>query len=424
MRILIEQGSHPLGNMGDVAMLQVMVTRLSHLWPDAVFEIFTTAPDKLTNFCYGAYPLYPSGHDIWSRPLYKQLYQYVPSSVAQYLSKFEWKLRYLSPSLVKSIIQFNLKEQQTETKSFNSLLETVSSADLVIASGGGYITDVFEEKATTVLSFLGLATALGKSTIMLGQGLGPLENTKLRLLAKAVLPHVNLIGLREKLAGIPLLDSLGVSHHRIVTTGDDAIELAYEARSTTLGNGIGINLRIAKYAEVNVNLLEIVRDAVQDIAREKDVPLIPVPISHSIFDANTVQQLLAGYDDTSDGGQSLDTPLKVIEQVKRCRVVVTGSYHAGVFALAQGISVVGLAKSQYYKDKFLGVADQFGIGCEVILLDGEQLWEKLIISINNAWRSSEEVRPQLLESAKRQIDLGHTAYRQIYQLVESRRLRC
>jgi colanic acid/amylovoran biosynthesis protein len=104
--------------------------------------------------------------------------------------------------------------------------------------------------------------------------------------------------------------------------------------------------------------------------------------------------------------------------------VVTGSYHAGVFALAQGISVVGLAKSQYYKDKFLGVADQFGIGCEVILLDGEQLWEKLIISINNAWRSSEEVRPQLLESAKRQIDLGHTAYRKIYQLVESRRLRC
>lgn len=423
MRILIEQSGHPLGNMGDIAMLQVMLTRLSHLWPDAVFEIFTTAPDKLTNFCSSAYPLYPSGHDIWSRPLFKQLYQYLPSSVAQYLSKFEWKLRYISPSLVQSIIQSNLKEQQTEINSFNSLLEMLQAADLVVASGGGYITDVFEEKANTVLSFLGLATALGKPTIMLGQGLGPLENTKLRLQAKAVLPHINLISLREKFAGIPLLNSLGVSHHRIITTGDDAIELAYEARSTTLGNGIGINLRIAKYAEVDINLLEIVRDVVQDIARKKDVPLIPVPISHSIFDAKSVQQLLVGYDDTSDGGQSLDTPMKVIEQVKRCRVVVTGSYHAGVFALAQGIPVVGLAKSQYYKDKFLGLADQFGIACDVILLDSESLREKLMTSINNAWNLSEEVRPQLLESAREQIELGHAAYRQVYEIVESRRLR-
>ena len=35
-------------------------------------------------------------------------------------------------------------------------------------------------------------------------------------------------------------------------------------------------------------------------------------------------------------------------------VEVTGSYHAGVFALAQGIPVVGLLQSAYYEQKFIG----------------------------------------------------------------------
>ena len=30
------------------------------------------------------------------------------------------------------------------------------------------------------------------------------------------------------------------------------------------------------------------------------------------------------------------------------RLVITGSYHAGVFALAQGVPVLALAKSAYY----------------------------------------------------------------------------
>ncbi|MBD1889613.1 polysaccharide pyruvyl transferase family protein [Coleofasciculus sp. FACHB-SPT9] len=419
MKILIEQGSHPLGNMGDIAMLQVTVARLRSLWPSAVFEIFTTVPDRLSNFCSDAYSLWPAGHNIWSHPLFDKLYENIPNSVVQNFLKLEWKLRYISPLLVTSIIQFNLKAQQIENKNFNSLLQTVKASDLVVACGGGYITDVFEEKVTSVLGFLGLATALGKPTVMLGQGLGPLQNPKLRLQAKAVLPHINLISLRESRAAIPLLNSLGVSPKRIVTTGDDAIELAYEARSQKLENGIGINLRIAKYSEVNSNLLEIVRASVQDSARKKGAPLIPVPISHTVFDAKTIQMLLAEYDDTSDGGQSLDTPLKVIEQVKHCRVVVTGSYHAGVFALAQGIPVIGLAKSQYYKDKFLGLADQFGAGCDVILLEDERLRDKLMSAIDNAWRLSETIRPQLLESAKRQIELGHDAYRRVYNLVES-----
>jgi polysaccharide pyruvyl transferase WcaK-like protein len=135
-------------------------------------------------------------------------------------------------------------------------------------------------------------------------------------------------------------------------------------------------------------------------------------------DITTIQQILAGFDNIFDQGNNLDTPLKVIEQVGHCRIVITGSYHAGVFALAQGIPVVSLAKSQYYIDKFQGLADQFGVGCDVILLGDKEFAQKLASSIYQLWESAEILRPQLLEAARQQIELGQTAYKRLYEIVQ------
>jgi len=79
-----------------------------------------------------------------------------------------------------------------------------------------------------------------------------------------------------------------------------------------------------------------------------------------------------------------------------------------------------LAHSAYYMDKFLGLADQFGSGCEVICLDDENLCEKLAGSIDTAYTSAEQLKPQLLKAAERQIALSRLAYQRIYELAESR----
>jgi polysaccharide pyruvyl transferase WcaK-like protein len=422
MKILVEQSGYPLANLGDVSMLQVALARLNNLWPDALIEVFTCAPDKLEKFCENAHPVELSGHTIWYFPLIGRLYQLLPSQLAEYWSEMEWKLRHNSPSLTKSLMQLKLKARPSETKALRTFIKAVYEADLVVATGGGYITDEFEDLATKVLGVLGMAKKLGKPTVMLGQGLGPLENPNLRTKAKAVLPLVDLITLREQRASMPLLNSLGVSPNRVIVTGDDALELAYQARNPELGYGIGVNLRMAKYAEVNVQIVEKVRLALQDYVLKKETQLIPIPISQYDSDSKTIQQLLRGYDDKCDGGQSLDTPLKIIKQIGHCRIVVTGSYHAAVFALAQGIPVICLAKSKYYIDKFFGLAEQFGSGCEVILLDDEQLQKKLIFSIDQAWKLAKICRENLLVSAKQQIGCSHVAYQQIYTLVESRHL--
>ncbi len=40
-----------------------------------------------------------------------------------------------------------------------------------------------------------------------------------------------------------------------MTTGDDAIEIAYRLRRDSFGEGLGVNLRIADYSGVDKSLL-------------------------------------------------------------------------------------------------------------------------------------------------------------------------
>jgi len=422
MRILVENGCYHLRNMGDVAMLQVTVSRLSHLWPEARIEVLTNAPDLLAMYCPDAHPVAARGRRAWfaDRTLFGVLYRLASSRVVHHLSRLERWIWYTYPSLAYRWVR--LKARRRTKRNFQDLqtfLEAIFVADLVVVSGGGDLNDAFKPYAITLLHLLGTVIRRGIPTAMFGQGVGPIQNPELRDWAKAILPSVDLIAVRESRAGPALLSSLGVAPDRVVTTGDDAIELAYEARAEQLGAGIGVNLRVAEYSEVSSNAIELVRNALHKAAMKYHTPLIPLPISFHPreSDVKTIRHLLTGYDDHSDGGQSLNTPAKVIEEVKRCRVVVTGSYHPAVFALSQGIPVVGLAKSAYYTDKLLGLAEQFGTGCQVISLSDERLQEKLETAIDKAWESARRVRSPLLEAARAQIAQGYAAYQRVYEIV-------
>jgi polysaccharide pyruvyl transferase WcaK-like protein len=428
MRILVENSSYGLMNMGDVAMLQVAVTRLSKLWSNAVIEVVTGRPDLLATYCPNTRPIPVQGRKAWfegKKLLGGRLYRLSPSAIHGPLSKLDHEIRFRWPLLAYQWISLKSKMPRSGfSRDVTTFLRSIFEADLVVIPGGGTLTDVFERYATMLLDTLSIAARHRKNIIMFGQGIGPMQNQLLLAKAKAVLPSLDLIAMREKRAGLPLVKSLGIAAERIVVTGDDAIELAYEARNTMFGSGIGVNLRIAFYSEVHGDHLKVVRTTLCTAARRFKAHLIPVPISRygNQSDPEAIRELLHGYDDSSDGGESLDSPLKVISQISDCRLVVTGSYHAAVFALAQGIPVVGLVKSAYYIDKFLGLADQFGIGCDVISLDDPRLADKLTAGINAAWESAEHARPHLLEAAQKQIAWSRAAYQRVHDLMTARNM--
>jgi polysaccharide pyruvyl transferase WcaK-like protein len=402
MRILVVCGDNSLTNIGDAAMLMAAIERLFVLWPAASIEVITTHPDHLSACCPGAKPLLIGYPALWS--LLREVFRHAPRTKS-----------FRIPALLEAVVR-----RRWPTRFKRDLLRAVSRSDIVVHSGAGIFNDEFLPGALWRLDILQRAIQAGRPIAMFGQGIGPLTHPTLTALAKVVFPAVDLITLREKKRSLPILLSLGVSPSRIMTVGDDVIGLSYLARSENLGDGIGVNVRLAPYSglsDADSTLLTEIGEALQYEAGERKAELIPLPISEEDTDSIDKLLSLSSLGTAEKGGYV--TPLEVMAQAGRCRIVVTGSYHAAVFALAQGISVICLARSTYYAYKFQGLADQFGTGCQVLLLDDGQVQERLKLEIEKAWVLADEVRPKLLEEARRQAQLIQEAYRRFYDFVES-----
>ena len=258
-------------------------------------------------------------------------------------------------------------------------------------------------------------------TALMGHGFGPVSGDALRERIAQVMPRVDLISVREQRESVPLLQSIGVPRDRIVVTGDDAIEMANRSAPADVGRAIGVNIRVASYAGVNRATIDRFRPALQAAARRFDAQLLPVPIAYhrDRSDVASIHHLIAGHSNGAESMIASERPVNVISQVARCRTVVTGSYHAAVFALAQGIPVVAIVGSRYCRDKFSGLADLFGGGCEVIDIEAPDAAEVLSREICRAWTHAPCWREPLLREARKQIEEGKAAYRRLVTIVDA-----
>lgn len=423
MRIVVDTalntGPAEYSNMGDVAMLQVGVRRLQRLWPSARIEVMTDSPANLALFCPGAIALPRAGRDMWISPdaLIGGFSRRVPRGVSVVVSDLGRACRLRYPAVFRWLLnsRLSIRDGRNVRPDVDAFLDAIEHANLFIVCGAGGFTDTTREWNESTLNTLEEAIQRKVSVAMFGQGLGPLSDPDIMAASRKTLPKVRLLSLRGARGGSDVAESLGLDLSQIATTGDEAVEMAYEAREQEPGHAIGINLRVASYSNVNEKALGWLRPILHEFARRHGVPLVPVPIAFHAWasDHLVIRQLLQGFDDHTDGGATLDTPLKVIQQVGRCRMVVTGAYHAAVFAMSQGIPVVGLSASDDYSAKFLGLADQFGLGCETVGLGSPDRSERLALALERVWLSAERVRLPLLEGARRQIALSQSAYERL-----------
>jgi len=101
--------------------------------------------------------------------------------------------------------------------------------------------------------------------------------------------------------------------------------------------------------------------------------------------------------------------------------VVSGSYHAALFALAQGIPAVCIAPNAYYAQKFVGLAGHFGGGCRVVEREADGRMSGLGEAVARGWDTADDYREELLESALEQIERGRSAYARARELVREDR---
>lgn len=413
------KGVEEYGNMGDVSMLQVAVERLQSVFPDASIEVLTDSAKNLDRYCPRARPLDNRGRTLWFADgvLLGRFGGVVPQFIQGLLIGCKRLLRSKFPRLLEAFLVRRLGRQQrpADAESVVAFRRSMQRADMFLVCGAGGFYDGCRGWNLDILDFLEAGIQKRIPVAMLGQGFGPLSDRLVLKRAAKILPQVNYITLRGGRETLPILRSLGVDESKGETTGDEALELAYESKRDRVGYGLGINLRFAGSAGTDEGDIERIRPVLQGFARNHNVPLIPLPIAMQTHtrDDLAIKKLLLGLDDQSDGGRTLDTPLKVIEQAALCRVVVTGAYHAAVFALAQGIPVVALARSAYFANKLLGLEDQFGEGCQTLLLNDPALSQNLRAAIEKSWQNADQLREPLLETTLRQIRASRRFYGQI-----------
>jgi polysaccharide pyruvyl transferase WcaK-like protein len=405
-RVVLEPSGHQMRNHGDAAMLRVALRRIRELWPDASVgvicsdpaELRQVAPDAEAIPAGGRYELIDRGPALASR---RDLV--LGAAEAANLATAQRALR--APL----------------TDEGHAYLTALAEADLFLASGRGGVCDAFWPETLHLLEEIELVSDLGVPIAMMGQGLGPIANSALHARAAEVIPKVGFLALREGRASPALARSLGFPDERTQVTGDDALELVLDVGATRRARaGLGVNLRVSDYAAVDDSDVDRVGSAVRNLAGELSTELVPIPIStyEHESDLATAERLIGTL---LPGGAEVHDIELAIRRASACRVLVTGSYHAGLFALAQGVPVVALARSGYYEDKLLGLAHQFGGGVTVISLDAADLEERIASAVRDWWDAPGDTLDRLPRAARHQVELGRHAWARLPDLVANGR---
>lgn len=440
LRILIENSEYWLRNNGDLAMLAVTIARIRDRWPHARIAVLTDSPPLLRAYFPEAEGVSVFDADPWAEPSSLELLagrlgsRMVGPIALAWLRSRAWLPQRTRSAWRKLmwIFQPGGSADQSSDPTATPTRRPVHSgsavaareASLVLALGGGYLTDADPAQTTRVLNLLEYACDKGVPVALVGQGLGPLDNPALQRRAAEVLPKVDFVSLREGRRGREVLRRAEVSPDRILVTGDDAIELAFAARSESMGSDIGICLRVASYSPVSRPVQDLIGQVVRCQTQKRSAALLPLIIAeYRSQDRHSTLPIVRGASDVVPALPRYVHPTEIAHRVSRCRVVVTGAYHLGVFALAQGIPVVALTSSRYYDDKFLGLSEMFGAGLTLVQLNDPSLAQTLWEALEAAWETAPAVRESLRTSARAQIEASRDAFERVFELTEERAAR-
>ena len=153
LRIVVEHGGHRFLNIGDLAMLEITLGRLRRRWPDAVISVLTADAARLSELFPDVRPL-----TIEGRQLFHEAGQGIwPFAGASRL--WERRLRAWLPwATVVAIAGVKcLKREAAPVEEMCAYVAAVRAADLVVSSGGGYLTDSFPWIVQGVYQTLGFA---------------------------------------------------------------------------------------------------------------------------------------------------------------------------------------------------------------------------------------------------------------------------
>jgi polysaccharide pyruvyl transferase WcaK-like protein len=406
-RALLVAGTYVFDNVGDIAMCQVGAERVRRRHPGADLAVVAASQDLLDAHGLGSTTAVPDdAWRSWSKLVLRWHRRFGPATALGRLP-FRFPRAFLTAARLL---------RQEVAPGAADWVEQVRSVDLVVLCGMGALHDGSRRRVERMAHLLLLADGAGTPVVAAGQGIGPLTDPELVPLVARALGTVRALGLRESWGSVPTVERLGVPADRWAVTGDDAIQSAVDAGLPDRpGLHLGISLRDNRAAAIPSEVPEAVAAAIG--AALPGVPLELISMMEKADDPPTVSDLALLRRVRPEGDPpATEIPATVpdaLDALARCRLVVTGTYHAAVFAQCLGVPVVALAASDYYRQKMHGALDQFG-GAGGVVLDPSApgFVDDLAAALRDGWEQAPSVRDGLRAAAEDQADRAATFFRE------------
>lgn len=382
-------------NRGDAAIAEGLLHSLRTCFPDASFVIHSTRPD-----------IVPTVHGVEAR---HDLYRWMPrpfarASRACLVTWARAKRRGINLPLPHRALRQTLRDYE--------------EADIVVANGGGYLHDYYNDCAPRLCSFR-IATILGKTVCLGAQSIGPLEEPRIRRFARSVLKDVDLIIARDTMS-LEVLQGLDMNGPRIEQTCDAAFAMPEKPadysrlprwetipaanrsgdadRTLTLSARDLSHLNEEQQERYIASFAALADWAAEELGRSSlflstCTSLGGYHNDDRVFAARIIERCT-----NSPRIASLDyDPYEIVNLMAAHSLLHVGTrMHSNVMALLAGVPIVGIA----YEPKIAGVAEAFGL--EDYILDVEKIDpDSLIDRVRRALESRQELAGRIAETLPR-----------------------
>ena len=225
-----------------------------------------------------------------------------------------------------------------------ALLREIGRADLVLSGGGSLLQDV--TSAHGIFYYLGvvrMAQAMGRKTMFIAQGIGPLKRARSRRLVRSVANRLNAVTVRDA-GSADLLAEIGVTRPPVEVTADPALLLGVPGPAASEGIGsFGVALRPWQGQE---GLAAHVADACASVLSGRRALLLPMQPSS---DKPVAEQFARQWHQADQARNratlcSLEkglTPL--LANIASCDLMIGMRLHALILAAAAGVPSVALS---------------------------------------------------------------------------------
>lgn len=278
------------------------------------------------------------------------------------------------------------------------LANAIVDSDLVVFSGGGYLTDkgMLECRASLLTGLL--ASIIGKQVVMSGVGIGPLDSKISGFLLSRIAKVANAIMVRDPFESKDLLLKLNVNQEKIMPIGDDAFTLPAKMQNGPTDTPnlklLAVHFRISNFT---VNAEQIANSLLSALKHhEQQGWFIRFFIFSEIsrHELDIINKIFSNKLSHYEVIQSRD-PRELKFKISECQLAIGIAYHFLIFALTTGVPTIGLYDGDYYKQKVCGLFSWFDME-ESALQFTEINQPEITRRFNQLICNNENIKAQLL----------------------------